>query len=409
MAVAIGVYIHIPFCHHRCTYCDFNIYAGMRAWHERYARAVAKEIDGVGSSPGLRSSSGDDSYAAATIYFGGGTPSLLPVEHVALILGAIRSAFDVAADAEISFEANPRPDADGYFERLRALGVNRASLGMQSAIERDLHLFRRGHTFADVTRTFALLRAAGFDNLNLDLIYGIPGQSLDEWRVTLDAALSLGPEHVSAYSLQVEDGTTLKKWIAQGKVSSPDDDLAADMFTLAEDVLDAAGFSHYEISNWAKSVLDLRWPSADFQNPQSTINHQQFSRHNLIYWRNQPYLGFGCGAHSWFGGRRFSNVRHVRDYVERLEAGQGVEAESEAIPRELEMGETMMLGLRLLDEGVSFERFRSRFDADVREVYAVPIERLSSIGLLDVTAERVRLSRSGRLVGNRVFGEFLPD
>jgi oxygen-independent coproporphyrinogen-3 oxidase len=387
-----GVYIHIPFCHHRCTYCDFNIVAGMRSLYERYARAVAKEISWPSLNPPRET--GGMQGGAATIYFGGGTPSLMPVEHIALILDAIRTRFDVAPDTEITLEANPRSEDDGYFARLRALGVNRLSLGMQSASERDLHLFRRGHTFDDVARTVRLARSAGFDNLNLDLIYGIPDQSHEDWRMTLDAALALAPDHISAYSLQVEDGTTLKKWIAQGKVSAPDDDLAADMFNIVETTLEQSDFVHYEISNWAKQRSALS-------------GQRSASRHNLIYWHNEPYLGFGCGAHSWLDGRRFSNVKHPREYIARIEAGRGVEAESEAISHELEMGETMMVGLRLLEEGMAFDRFASRFGVDLREVYVREINRLVKLGLLEVKPDRVRLTRSGRLVGNRVFREFV--
>ncbi len=398
MQSAIGIYIHIPFCRHRCTYCDFNIYAGMRSLYGRYAQALAQEI--AVAPAGL---------CAPTIYFGGGTPSLLPVEHIVLILDAIRAHVDVAPDAEITLEANPRPRDDGYFDELRAWGVNRISLGMQSASERDLHLFRRGHTFDDVARTFCMARTAGFDNLNLDLIYGIPGQSLDDWRVTLEAALSLGPEHISAYALQVEDGTTLKKWVDQGKVPLPEDDLAADMFELARTMLEEVGFIHYEISNWAKSGRSAGFSlhTADAQQPEGCTPSHACS-HNLIYWRNNPYLGFGCGAHSWFGGRRFSNVRHPRAYLAAIEVGQGVEAESELIGRALEMGETMMLGLRLLDEGVTFERFGSRFGVDLWEVYQREIERLLRLGLIEVSSEGIQLSRRAPLVGNRVFSEFLP-
>ncbi|HEY4689965.1 MAG TPA: radical SAM family heme chaperone HemW [Anaerolineae bacterium] len=391
---AVGVYVHLPFCHHRCTYCDFNIYAGMRSLYERYARAVARDIDAA--PRGLR---------APTIYFGGGTPSLMPIEHIARILDAIHAAFDVSPDAEVALEANPRTEDDGYFDRLRALGVNRVSLGMQSALDRDLHLFRRGHTFDDVARTVHLSRTAGFDNVNLDLIYGIPGQSPDDWRTTLEAALSLDPEHISAYCLQAEEGTTLKKWIAQGKVSAPDDDLAADMFELAEEMLEDAGFVHYEISNWARADR-----SADFSpRAQAEAGTPHFvSAHNLIYWRNDPYLGFGCGAHSWFEGRRFAKVRHPRDYIAAIEAGRGVEADVESIGRELEIGETMMVGLRLLEEGVTFERFAARFGVDLRQVYRDVIERSSRMNLIVLDAERIRLSQQGRLVGNRVFREFLP-
>ena len=432
MSDCVGVYIHIPFCHHRCTYCDFNIYAGMRSLRERYVTAVVKDV--TSAPAGL---------PVPTIYFGGGTPSLLPAEQIARILDAIRAQFDVAPDAEITLEANPRAADDGYFDALRALGVNRVSLGMQSALERDLHLFRRGHTFGDVVQTVRLVRSAGFENLNLDLIYGIPGQSFGDWKLTLEAALALAPDHVSAYGLQVEDGTTLKKWIVQGKVPSPDDDLAADMYNLVGDVLQEAGFAHYEISNWARQDPNPKFKSqtskdqtskdqtpnpklqtsrprsgqSNFQPPtsnlQSPISNYQSpryaSRHNLIYWRNEPYLGFGCGAHSWFGGRRFSKVRHPRAYVDAIEAGQGAEAESEPISRRLEMGETMMLGLRLLEEGVRFDQFSSRFGVDMYDVYREKIERLAEMGLVEVDARRLRLSRQGRLVGNRVFVAFLTS
>lgn len=407
-APAVGVYVHIPFCHHRCTYCDFNIYAGMRSIWERYAQAVAKEI-----------ASAPSGCYARTIYFGGGTPSLAPIEHIGLIVDAIRAAFEVASDAEITLEANPRTEDDGYFERLRALGVNRLSLGMQSAHARDLHLFRRGHTFDDVARTFRLARAANFDNLNLDLIYGIPGQSLDDWRRTLDAALALGPEHVSAYGLQVEDGTTLKKWLAQGKLSPPDDDLAADMFDLVEAMLEQAGFVHYEISNWARGPLAVNSEQLSVRSELSaaiadhrsllTADYSLASRHNLIYWRNEPYLGFGCGAHSWFDGRRFAKVKHPREYIQAIEAGRGGEIEAEQIGRELEMGETMMVGLRLLEEGVTFDRFTRRFGVDLREVYGRTLERLQAAGLIELTSDRLRLSRRARLIGNQVFGAFLTD
>lgn len=395
----VGVYIHIPFCHHRCTYCDFNIYAGMRSLRERYVTAVVKDV--AAAPAGL---------PVPTIYFGGGTPSLLPAEQIARILDAIWTQFDVAPDAEITLEANPRTAGDGYFDALRALGVNRISLGMQSALERDLHLFRRGHTFGDVVQTVRLARSAGFENLNLDLIYGIPEQSLNDWRHTLEAALSLQPDHVSAYCLQVEDGTTLKKWIVQGKVLPPDDEVAADMYNLAEEILEEAGFAHYEISNWARRRLSVNSKQLSVITDHcslTTDNWPLASRHNLIYWRNEPYLGFGCGAHSWFGGRRFSKVRHPRAYVDAIEAGQEAEAESEPISRRLEMGETMMLGLRLLDEGVRFDQFAARFGVDMYDVYREKIERLVEMSLVEVDARRLRLSRRGRLVGNRVFAEFI--
>jgi len=373
----------------------------MRAMYEPYAQAVAKEVKASGQRAAT---------TISTVYFGGGTPSMLPIGNIALILDAVRSNFDLAPDAEITLEANPRTIDDGYFEGLRVLGVNRISLGMQSAHEDELHLFRRGHSFDDVVRTFELVRAVGFDNLNLDLIYGIPEQSIEAWCASLQAALALKPDHLSAYSLQVEERTTLHKWVRQGKVAAPDDDLAADMFELAEEMLDDAGFVHYEISNWAKRELRIEHEELRMKNAESRIENVECgkaSRHNLIYWRNEAYLGMGCGAHSWFGGRRFWNIRHPREYVRELNDGRSVEEGDEQISRKLEMGETMMLGLRLLQEGVTFDRFASRFDVDMREVYTREIDHLTKSGLIELDDARIRLSRQGRLLGNRAFGEFL--
>lgn len=369
--------------------------------YEPYAQAVAKEVKASGQRAAT---------TISTVYFGGGTPSMLPIGNIALILDAVRSNFDLAPDAEITLEANPRTIDDGYFEGLRVLGVNRISLGMQSAHEDELHLFRRGHSFDDVVRTFELVRAVGFDNLNLDLIYGIPEQSIEAWCASLQAALALKPDHLSAYSLQVEERTTLHKWVRQGKVAAPDDDLAADMFELAEEMLDDAGFVHYEISNWAKRELRIEHEELRMKNAESRIENVECgkaSRHNLIYWRNEAYLGMGCGAHSWFRGRRFWNIRHPREYVRELNDGRSVEEGDEQISRKLEMGETMMLGLRLLQEGVTFDRFASRFDVDMREVYTREIDHLTKSGLIELDDARIRLSRQGRLLGNRAFGEFL--
>ena len=389
-----SVYIHVPFCHHRCAYCDFNIYANQAALHEAYVQAVAEEIAATASRVGRA--------RVPTIYFGGGTPSLLPAELIGGLLTAMRTFFEVDDAAEITLEANPATlDASSkmqnagdrvYFERLRTLGVNRLSLGVQSSHDDELHLLRRGHTFDDAVATYQAAREAGFENINLDLIYGLPDQSLARWRTTVQRVIDLKPEHISAYSLQVEDGTALFNWVRDGKVPEPQDEVVAEMYEVSQAMLAEAGFEHYEISNWArKGQSDYR------------------SRHNLVYWRNEPYFGFGCGAHSSHAGQRYWNVLKPRDYIAAIETRGEAVAERETIERSLEIGETMMLGLRLIDEGIDRAQFADRFGVELTDVYGSVIARLVNQGLIENLPERIRLTARGRLLGNRVFAEFLPD
>jgi len=376
---AAGLYIHLPFCRRKCSYCDFNAYAGMRPLYEPYARAVVQEI----------SNSHDQASQVGTIYFGGGTPSLLPLSLMASMMQACRDSFDVAREAEISLEANPDSVEAPYLAGLRALGVNRLSLGVQSAHQSELDFFKRGHTFADSVNALRLARAAGFDNVNVDLIYGLPQQTMPLWQETVERALALAPEHVSLYCLTVEERTTLALWVRRGKMLLPDDDLAADMVLWADERLAQAGLTRYEVSNWARGAACQ-------------------SRHNLTYWHNWPYLGVGAGAHSSLEGRRFWNVEHPREYVRRIAAGESAVEGSEVIGRALEMGETMMLGLRLV-EGVSHGRFLERFGVALTQVYAQVLAQLSKQGLIEVDARGVRLTRRGWLLGNRAFAAFLPE
>lgn len=412
---SVAVYIHIPFCHHRCSYCDFNIYAGMRSIYQPYAESIAQEIAATAQRVGRQ--------RVRSIFFGGGTPSMFPIELIGGMLASVRAFFDVEEGAEITLEANPGGDGgrrtgDGgrkaasdpfgprssvfgqvlgheYFTQLRSLGFNRLSLGVQSSHEHELHLLRRGHSFADAVETYRSMHEAGFDNVNIDLIYALPRQTLDEWRTTLEHALALQPDHISAYSLQVEEHTAMFNWVRDRKVSKPDDDLGAEMYELAEQMLLDEGFEHYEISNWGRESGDR---GRDFR-----------SRHNLVYWLNEPYFGFGCGAHSSFDSQRFSNALHPREYIQRIgESGTAI-VETEQIDRALEMGETMMLGLRLVDEGVNRSRFQDRFGVTIEQAYGPIVERLIAQELLESSAACLRLTPRGRLLGNRVFGEFLPE
>jgi oxygen-independent coproporphyrinogen-3 oxidase len=338
----LALYLHVPFCRRRCSYCDFNTFAGLEGLFEPYAAALAKEILRVGQGE-----------RAISVFFGGGTPSVLPTALVGDVLAACCEAFAVEARAEISLEANPGTVDEEKLADLRHLGVNRLSLGVQSARADELALLGRLHSFEQAVQAVSLARAAGFDNLSLDLIYGLPRQSLAHWAETLRAALALSPQHISAYCLSVEDGTPLADWVESGQVPAPDADLAAEMYELAERVLKQAGFVHYEISNWARPGRECR--------------------HNLVYWRNGAYLGFGAGAHSHRAGRRWWNVPAPAAYIARLKAGENPQEDAEEIDAALAMCETMMLGLRLR-EGVSARAFEERFGRGLAEVYGPELD-----------------------------------
>jgi oxygen-independent coproporphyrinogen-3 oxidase len=399
-----SLYLHIPFCHRRCAYCDFNTYAGQAALLPAYVDALCNEIRAVATSASERLS-------VHTIFFGGGTPSLLSAEQFKAILQTIHNHF-VLSDVELSLEANPGTLTFGFLRDLRALGFNRLSLGVQSAHPDELYQLERIHNFFDVIESVKWARQAGFDNLNLDLIFGLPEQSLDRWQATVKLALGLRPEHLSLYALTLEHGTPFGRWSARGLLPSPDPDLAADMYEWAGEFLVAEGYLQYEISNWAKPGCQCR--------------------HNLQYWRNQPYLGFGAGAHGCAAGMRYSNVLRIKTYIERLTSPFSLltfpispaTVNHQHITPKTEMQETMITGLRLTQEGVSAEGFRARFGVELREVFGKEIDELVSLGLLEKAVlsphppfpEReggrrgdrsLRLTRRGRLLGNQVFMRFV--
>ena len=384
----VSVYVHIPFCRSKYAYCDFNSYAGLEHLYGPYVQALARDIRLVGEGLSLQ---------ARTIYLGGGTPTVLPLSLLEEVLSALRQAFRMANDVEITIEANPGTVDSDYLAGLLDLGVNRLSLGVQSLDDGLLRLLGRIHTAAEAVESYNLARQAGFVNINLDLIYGVPHQTLEQWQSTLREILSLQPDHLSLYALTLEEHTPLARQVARGEIPSPDDDLAADMYILAEEVLAEAKYIHYEISNWAGQISNLK----------SQIANRR-CRHNLTYWRNRPYLGFGAGAHSYFGGRRWHNFLSPMEYTVRLNVGMGSCAHSEDIDLTTEMADTMILGLRLVEEGVSFEGFAGRFGERLESLYESDLGDLEQLGLVEVTAERVRLTPRGRLLGNEVFERFLP-
>jgi oxygen-independent coproporphyrinogen-3 oxidase len=382
-----SLYLHIPFCRIKCTYCAFNTYVNLDNLIEPFVQALIQEIEIVGQSkPGQQ---------LHTVYIGGGTPSLLTVEQLQRILIAIKSEFDLLPGSEISMESNPSDLTSDYMAGVRGIGVNRLSIGMQSANESELKLFERRHDLEAVIRAVEAARKGGFDNLNLDLIYGIPQQTLANWENSLKVLLQLHPEHVSLYALGLEDGTPLKTWVDMGKYPAPDDDLAADMYDLATDMLDGAGLAQYEISNWAKPELECR--------------------HNLQYWRNLPYPGVGPGAHGYADGVRYSTILSPQRYIKVMKEANNAfiyprtPATDQAVmvDRDSEIAETLIMGLRLTQEGIDRETFRQRFGEDLLDVHPETIARYEKHGLLYVDDKVVRITTKGRLLSNMVFRELV--
>lgn len=394
-----ALYIHVPFCLQRCAYCDFNTYSGLLALRVDYVEALRRELRARAARyPHI---------VATTLYFGGGTPSLLPPEMVRAIIDDARQHLALSGDAEITLEANPGTVDVASLAALREAGVNRLSLGVQSAHDEELRLLGRIHTRDEAVDAVAAARQAGFDNLSIDLMYGLPGGDLARWQVTLERTLALEPEHLSLYALTVEPETPLSRAIEAGVVPLPDSDLAADQYLWASEALCAAGFWQYEISNWARgchpavAVWD-RPPGGRTEGIGPWV-----SLHNLVYWRNQPWLGLGAGAYSWLEGRRWSNVLHPAAYIQAGQAGHWPEVDAEVISPELERAEMLMMGLRLA-EGVTEVDFSARFSVSLAEVYGATIARLAEIGLVLWDGECLRFSPQGRLLGNQVFGAFLP-
>ncbi len=394
--MTFALYLHIPFCLRRCTYCDFNTYAGLLSLRPAYVEALLAELE-------LRAE--QITAPITSVYFGGGTPSLLPPEAVRAILETVQRHFALADDAEITLEANPGTVTTSKLRELRRAGVNRLSFGVQSAQDAELQMLGRIHSWSEAVQAIRQARRAGFENVSLDLIYGLPAQTVPVWRDTLARACDLQPEHLSLYALTVEAGTPLAASIAAGSLPAPDPDVAAEMYEIATEMLHQAGFWQYEISNWAKGTAPEPWAWPP-RGKSETIG--PVSRHNLCYWRNEPWLGLGAGAHSWLTGRRWANVLHPADYIRLTRAGRLPEATSETIPLRLEQGETMMMGLRLA-EGVSEARFRTRFGVTLAEVYGTTLNRWRELGLLHWDGKTARLTLRGRLLGNQVFGSFLPE
>lgn len=323
-----------------------------------------------------------------SIFFGGGTPTFLSGEMLELILQAIYGCFNVDSDAEISSEANPGSSDALKFGKMQSAGFNRLSIGVQSFDDDLLIALDRFHTSTEAEAALKAARAAGFENLNLDLMFGLPKQTLDHWETTLTRAVEIGTEHLSLYALTLEPGTRFERLNAGGKLDLPEEDTELEMYERCIQRLSEAGYEHYEVSNFAKAGYR--------------------SRHNQVYWRNEEYLGFGPGAVSYMDGRRWKRERLPARYISKINASLDLTVESETLEMDGQLGETMMLGLRLI-EGLPLSRIRERFGIDPAEKFAAQIDRLSSNGLLTIENDILRLTHRGLLLANTVLAEFLPD
>jgi oxygen-independent coproporphyrinogen III oxidase len=378
MSGDIALYVHLPFCRRKCCYCSFISYPGRTIDIPQYLNALENE---------LRQRTHGEHFR--TIYLGGGTPTLLSVQQINNLLSIISRFFDLDKNAEISMEANPGTVDEAYLAEVWRAGVNRLSLGVQSFRDSELETLGRIHTAAEAKEAARWARCAGFDNLNLDLIYGLPGQTISDWRFSMEEALALKPEHLSLYALTLEHETPLQALIDNGTLPIVNSDLAADQYELAEDLLAAHGYDHYEISNWAKPGYECR--------------------HNLVYWYNLPYLGVGVAAHSCLGGHRLANTSDLDKYLRDFTSQSPWKPEmDEVINPTLELAETVILGLRL-GNGIDNKTINSRFGIDIMERFRPQIEEMTTAGLMERSDGHLRLTPRGRLLSNEVFWRFLPE
>lgn len=375
---SIALYIHFPFCLRKCNYCSFISYQGQEAKISQYVDAVKREVFRYRNL-----------YTVGSIYIGGGTPSLLVPEQLGDLLSTVHSLFSVSRTAEVTIEANPGTVNEEYLYKVRESGINRLSLGIQSLDDGELALLGRIHSSEDARDAVRLARNAGITNLNLDVIYGVPQRPLSKWESMLQEIINMKPEHMSLYPLTLEDDVPLQLAIKRGEVSELDSDHTADEYEMAEELLAAHEYHHYEISNWAREGYECR--------------------HNLVYWQCLPYLGVGVAAHSYLDGHRFANTVDLDKYLEMSKNGSvAVHEMDEEIGEELQLAEAVILGLRLAD-GVNLEVIRKRFGIDLLQRYKTQVKELISYGLISQEGQSICLTHRGRLLGNEVFWRFLPE
>ena len=370
----LGLYLHVPFCVRKCHYCDFYSAPADKGARTAYVRALCRHLAASGSDR-----------TVDTVYFGGGTPTLLDAEDFQAILDTVRAHFNLEAGAEITAECNPVTHADGMMEGLRRAGVDRLSIGLQSANEGELKLLGRPHGYAEFLETYRAARRAGFDNISVDLMFGIPNQTVESFAYTIDTLLALSPEHISAYGLRIEEGTPLDGM--RKRLVFPNEDAEAEMAELVASRLTAAGYEHYEISNYAKAG--------------------KRARHNMRYWLGEDYLGFGPGAHSYMDGVRFFTASDTAAYLAAVESGDLASLRQGAqriVDKELQ-DEYVMLRMRLFD-GIDLADFAHRFGSSFEDAYG-GTDRLVAAGFLQKNKERIAFSEKGMRVSNAILSEWL--
>jgi putative oxygen-independent coproporphyrinogen III oxidase len=374
-----GIYIHIPFCKSRCSYCDFATGLYNADLAERYVAALEIDIQTTRKE--------DFSRTVDTIYFGGGTPSMLSASQIERLLEAVHQRFQIESAAEITMEINPGSVTKSTLGEFRRAGINRASFGAQTFDDAELARLGRSHTSTDTLKTFDALRDSGFDNISFDLIAGLPGQTMERWQSNVERSLGLKPEHLSFYLLEVHSGTPLAQHIERGIQPKPDDDLAGEMYEWMLESASVSGYEHYEISN-------LCLPGFE-------------SRHNSKYWTGAAYYGFGCSAHSFDGHDcRWSNERDVNSYVQLVESGRTPIVEEQLLSQNDRKAEAIFLGLRLMS-GVDTREYQRNFGIDIREEHQDDFKRFQEAGLIEFDGDLIRLTRAGALMSNEVFARFV--
>ncbi|MEJ1231304.1 MAG: coproporphyrinogen-III oxidase family protein [Galbitalea sp.] len=401
-----GVYLHVPFCRVRCGYCDFNTYTSDELRGARREDYAGQAIAELGQAGTVLAAAGLPQRPVSTVFFGGGTPTMLPVADLARMLDAVTEGWGLEAGAEVTTEANPDSvDAD-YLRALAAAGFTRVSFGMQSAVPRVLATLERTHDPERIPLVVRWARDAGLD-VSLDLIYGTPGESLDDWRASLEQAIAQSPDHLSAYALIVEEGTKLARQIRRGEVPEPDDDLEADMYELADELLGAAGYEWYEVSNWARpgvpEALEGAGPEGGGLERRVGDGAEHRSRHNLAYWQGHDWWGVGPGAHSHVGGVRWWNVKHPAAYAERIAAGESPAAGRETLDTETRRVERVLLSTRIRD-GLAL--------SELSAVGRTAVAGLIADELVEPAAAlrgTIRLTLRGRLLADAVVRRLLED
>ena len=374
----IGLYIHIPFCRQKCLYCDFPSWAGKEGQMQGYVDALTKEIENRGKAYSDRK--------VSSVFFGGGTPTTLSVPMLEQLMQAVFESWDIAEDAEITTEANPGTLDGEMAAALKKMGFNRLSMGVQAWQNRLLKDLGRIHTMEAFQENYKAVREAGFENVNTDLMFALPNQTMADWQETVRNIVALHPEHISAYSLILEEGTPFFDRYEKGELEPAAEELDREMYHWAVDYLAKMGYGQYEISNFAKKGRQ--------------------SRHNRIYWQAEEYLGMGLGAHSYMEGERFHNRYDLQEYIDANGEVSLLKEDVEVIAEEDALAEFMFLGLRLT-EGVSFARFRERFGQEMKNIYGRQIEELVRDGLLKEDEIGIRLTARGVDISNVVFEKFL--